>query len=215
MPSIGREPQELSPSAESASRGAIVLASASPRRRELLAAAGVRFRVVPADIAETPAANEDACAFATRAASDKAAAVSSRAPGAFVLGADTVVIVDGDILGKPRDRAHAHAMLARLRDRTHLVCTGICILDPDRTARARAVVTRVTMRAFGPRELLAYLDAGEWTDKAGGYGVQERAAALVSRIEGSYTNVVGLPLAEVLEDLLALRAIDAGELYGS
>jgi septum formation protein len=94
------------------------------------------------------------------------------------------------------------------------VSTGICIVDPGGAPRTRVVTSRVTMRPFGDRELAAYLDTGEWTDKAGGYGIQDRAAALVSRVEGSYTSVVGLPLAEVLEDLVALGAIDEGALYG-
>jgi septum formation protein len=193
----------------------LVLASASPRRRELLARVGLTFRVAPADIDETPRPGEEAAAYAGRAAADKAAAVHALAPEAFVLAADTIVVVDGAILGKPADRAAARAMLLSLRGRTHVVSTGTCILGPGGQRRARVVSTDVRIRAFGDRELEGYLDSGEWTDKAGGYGVQERAAALVAGITGSYTNVVGLPLGEVIEDLLGLGAIDEGALYGA
>ncbi|HEY3355354.1 MAG TPA: Maf family protein [Polyangia bacterium] len=192
----------------------LVLASASPRRRELLARIGLRFRVAPADIAEIPRPGEEAGAFAGRAAAEKAAAVAAAWRDDFVLAADTVVVLDGAILGKPRDREDARAMLLGLRGRGHVVATGTCIVGPGGARRARVVRTEVAMRAFGLRELESYLDSGEWTDKAGGYGVQERAAALVTTIAGSYTNVVGLPLSEVLEDLLALGAIDEGALHG-
>jgi septum formation protein len=210
MAVIGSSEPRLPPAA----RPELVLASASPRRRELLARVGLAFRVVPPDIAEVPRAGEAAAAFAGRAAAEKAAAVHALAPAAVVVAADTIVVVDGDILGKPRDRAEARAMLGRLRGRTHEVMTGTCVRAPDGAARARVVTTEVTMRAFGPRELEGYLASGEWTDKAGAYGVQERAAALVTAIRGSYTNVVGLPLAEVLEDLLELGAVDEGALHG-
>jgi septum formation protein len=184
----------------------LVLASASPRRREMLARLGLRFRVVPADIAEVPRPGEAAEAFALRAAREKAEAVAARAPTAVVLAADTVVVLDGAILGKPRDLAEARAMVGSLSGRTHVVSTGTCLRAPA-GARERVVSTRVAMKVIRPWELEAYLALGEWADKAGGYGIQEGAAHLVSTVDGSYTNVVGLPLCEVVEDLIALGVI--------
>ncbi len=184
----------------------LVLASASPRRRELLARYGLVFRVVPADVAEVPRPGEAAEAFALRAARDKAAAVAAREPAAVVLAADTVVVLDGAILGKPRDLAEARARVGSLSGRTHVVSTGYCLRGPLGT-RERVVSTNVTMKVIRPWELEAYLALGEWADKAGGYGIQEGAAHLVSAVDGSYTNVVGLPLCEVVEDLIALGII--------
>jgi septum formation protein len=186
----------------------LVLASASPRRREMLVRLGVRFRVAPADIAEVPRAGEAAEAFALRAAREKADTVAAREPTAVVLAADTVVVLDGAILGKPRDLAEARAMVGSLAGRSHVVSTGYCLRGPA-GARERVVSTRVTMKPLRPWELEAYLALGDWTDKAGAYGIQEGAAHLVSAVEGSYTNVVGLPLCEVVEDLIALGVITA------
>jgi septum formation protein len=187
----------------------LVLASASPRRREMLARLGLQFRVVPADVAEVPRPGEAAAAFALRAARDKADAVVAREPAAIVLAADTVVVLDGAILGKPRDLAEARAMVGSLSGRTHVVSTAYCLRGPG-AARERVVSTRVTMKAIRPWELEAYLALGDWADKAGGYGIQEGAAHLVSAVEGSYTNVVGLPLCEVVEDLIGLGIMSPG-----
>jgi len=184
----------------------LVLASASPRRREMLGRLGLRFRVVAADVAEVPRPGEAAEAFALRAAREKADAVAAREPAAVVLAADTVVVLDGAILGKPRDLREARAMVGSLSGRTHVVATGYCLRGPG-LARERVVSTRVTMKPIRRWELEAYLALGEWADKAGGYGIQEGAAHLVSAVEGSYTNVVGLPLCEVVEDLIALDVI--------
>jgi septum formation protein len=190
----------------------LVLASASPRRREMLARLGLCFRVVPADVAEVPRPGEAAETFALRAAREKAEAVAAREPAAVVLAADTVVVVEGAILGKPRDVADARAMMTSLSGRTHVVSTGTCLRGPAGT-RERVVSTNVTMKPIRPWELEAYLARGGWADKAGAYGIQEGAAHLVSGIEGSYTNVVGLPLCEVVEDLIALGVI-AEETHG-
>ncbi|MBI5477244.1 MAG: septum formation protein Maf [Deltaproteobacteria bacterium] len=187
----------------------LVLASASPRRREMLSRLGLRFRVVAGDIAEVPRPGEAAEAFALRAAREKAAAVRAREPAALVLAADTVVVLDGAILGKPRDLAEARSMVGSLSGRTHVVSTGTCLRGPA-GARERVVSTRVTMKTIRPWELEAYLALGEWADKAGGYGIQEGAAHLVSAVEGSYTNVVGLPLCEVVEDLIVLGVLSEG-----
>jgi septum formation protein len=187
----------------------LVLASASPRRRELLTRYGLVFRVVPADVAEVPLPGEAAEAFARRAAREKAEAVATREPAAVVLAADTVVVLDGAILGKPRDLPEARVMVGSLSGRTHVVSTGTFVRGPA-GVRERVVSTRVTMKTIRPWELEAYLALGEWADKAGGYGIQEGAAHLVSAVDGSYTNVVGLPLCEVVEDLIALGVIRHG-----
>jgi septum formation protein len=160
----------------------LVLASASPRRRELLARYGLVFRVLPADVAEVPRPGEAAEAFALRAARDKAAAVAAREPAAVVLAADTVVVLDGAILNKPRDLAEARAMVGSLSGRTHVVSTAYCLRGPaalpgpaglpgPALARERVVSTRVAMKVIRPWELEAYLALGEWSDKAGGYGI--------------------------------------------
>jgi septum formation protein len=188
----------------------LVLASASPRRREMLRRLGLAFRVVPAAVAEVPLPGEAAADFALRAAREKAAAVAARAPGAVVLAADTVVVRDGAILGKPRDLTEARAMVGGLAGRDHVVMTGYRLQGPP-GARQRVVQTTVTMKPFRGWELEAYLATGDWTDKAGGYGIQEGAAHLVSAVAGSYTNVVGLPLCEVVEDLITLGILGAAD----
>ncbi|HVR62845.1 MAG TPA: Maf family protein [Polyangia bacterium] len=191
---------------------ALILASASPRRRELLERLGLFPRVEPADIDETPLPGEAAADHVRRLAGAKCDAVWARLPDAeravaSVLAADTIVVVDADILGKPRDEADARSMLARLGGRRHTVTTAYQIRrGPDR-AVARAVSTAVAFRLLQPAEIDAYVDSGEWRGKAGGYAVQGIAAAFVTELRGSHTNVIGLPLAEVLGDLLAVEAL--------
>ncbi|RMH39447.1 MAG: septum formation protein Maf [Deltaproteobacteria bacterium] len=177
----------------------LILASASPRRRELLARAGVAVQVAPADIDECAAAGEDAVSYARRIAAAKADAVAARHPGRWVLAADTVVEVDGDLLGKPADTGEARAMLARLAGRSHRVTTAYRLRGPDGAAHDGHVTTEVVMRPLSPREIDEYVASGEWRGKAGGYAVQGIAAAIVREVRGSITNVVGLPLAEVVE----------------
>ncbi|HEX7043850.1 MAG TPA: Maf family protein [Burkholderiales bacterium] len=188
----------------------LYLASASPRRQELLRQLGLRFDVIVPEVPETPAPGEDARAYVTRLARAKAerglALVRARGlPEGAVLGADTEVVLDGEILGKPRDRAHGLAMLARLSGRTHEVLTAVCLLHQD--ARHEALSeSRVTFGPIAPADFERYWATGEPAGKAGGYAIQGRAAAFVERIEGSYSGIVGLPLYEVAQLLKRIEA---------
>jgi septum formation protein len=176
----------------------LVLGSASPRRAALLREIGVAFTVVASDVPETPQPGEAPAAFARRAAVDKGAAVAGLRPDAWVLAADTVVAVDGEILGKPRDSADARRMLRRLADRTHEVLTGVALFAPGGTCvDAQVVRTAVTFRALSDGEIAAYVAGGEPADKAGAYAIQGGAAGFVRAVRGSVSNVVGLPVDEV------------------
>lgn len=176
----------------------LVLASASPRRRELLGWLGVRFEVDVAKVDERPRPGEPAAALVERLAHDKARAVAARRPDAWVLAADTTVEIDGDLIGKPADRHEAAAMLARLAGREHRVWTGFALIEPGSAVRAAAtVMSRVRFRPLPPAVVAAYAASGEADDKAGAYAIQGRGAALIETVEGSFTNVIGLPLAEV------------------
>lgn len=172
----------------------MILASASPRRRELLAAAGLVFEVRPAEVDETPGPQEPPRRYALRVATAKALAVE----GERVLAADTIVVLDGEILGKPTDATDAAQMLRRLAGRAHTVMTAV-VLREGRRLRRRLIRTRVHFRPLSEVEIAAYVATGEPLDKAGAYGIQGRGGALVDRVSGSYTNVVGLPLRETLE----------------
>ena len=177
----------------------LVLASASPRRRELLAVLGVQYRVAPADIDETPRPDEQAAAYVQRMALEKARAGMRQAgPGAAVLGADTTVAVDGRILGKPVDRTDALRMLALLSGRTHQVHSGVALCAADSCHEALSS-TDVTFREVTAAEAGDYWDTGEPADKAGAYGIQGLGSVFVSSIRGSYTGVVGLPLFETAQ----------------
>lgn len=188
----------------------LILASASPRRQELLRSAGISFAVQPADVDETPLACEGARECAERLARDKALAVLKDRPADVVLGADTVVEVDMEILGKPVNAEDAARMLRKLSGKTHRVITGVCV--------ARNVVnhgsgmeiggvtvssetTLVTMNEISDQEILDYIATGEPMDKAGAYAIQGRASRWIPRIEGDYSNVVGLPVAKVYQML--------------
>ncbi|MBI4512348.1 MAG: septum formation protein Maf [Deltaproteobacteria bacterium] len=180
---------------------ALILASASPRRQELLARAGLVFEVLPAHVDESPFPDEEPLIHASRVAASKAQAIARARLDAWVLGADTVVVVDRQILGKPQDAACARAMLERLSGRTHSVITGLCLVAPEGSDVGpcmEAVITEVDFRTIRQGEITAYISTGEWNGKAGGYAAQGIAAAFITSIRGSYTNVVGLPLAEVL-----------------
>src|SRR5580658_3908052 len=192
----------------------LVLASASPRRRELLTQAGFTFEVHPARISEDPKPGEDPIAYVVRLAREKAEAVFTEitnahasdqrasAPPQVVLGADTTVEVDNQILGKPEDAADAARMLRLLSGRTHRVITGVAVVSAARTEVA-AEVTAVKFLELSDEEIAAYIATGEPMDKAGAYAIQGRAARWIPRIEGDYFNVVGLPIALVstlLED---------------
>ena len=170
----------------------LVVASASPRRHELLAALGLIFEVLPAAIDEAAVAGDRAPAEAALAiACAKADAV--RRPGALVLTADTIVVLDGVVLGKPASPADARRMLGLLRARSHRVFTGVCLIAPD--GRRTAVVdSEVRMRAYGPDEIEAYVAAGGGLDKAGAYGIQDEPLRPVEAIAGCWCNVMGLPL---------------------
>lgn len=170
----------------------LILASSSPRRRDLLAGLGLRFAVRPVEVDETPAPGEEARSYVLRLAAEKAAARVG--PGELVLAADTVVVLDGEILGKPADEAEARAMLARLAGREHTVMTGIALADGSDGARTAVEASRVRIAPMSAEEIAWYVATGETLDKAGSYAAQGIGAIFVAGIAGDYTNVVGLPL---------------------
>ena len=179
----------------------LFLASGSPRRRELLTQIGVAFSVVGADIDETPLPDESPAAYVERLARGKAEAGRGRLNAnaqACVLGADTAVVLDGKILGKPVDEADALAMLMSLSGQEHEVLTAIALLDGER-CESRVVRSLVRFRPISAAEASAYWESGEPRDKAGGYGIQGLGAVFVSGLNGSYSAVVGLPLCETAE----------------
>jgi septum formation protein len=184
---------------------ALVLASASPRRLELLRQIAILPDVVdPAEIDETPLPRELPAALVLRLARAKAEAVRLRHPGALILAADTVVACGRRILGKPDDEVAARRFLTLLSGRRHRVYGGVAAIAPDGRVATRRVVSQVAIKRLGEAELAAYLATGEWRGKAGGYAIQGRAAALVSWMQGSYSNVVGLPLFETAQLLAGL-----------
>lgn len=175
----------------------VVLASASPRRQELLRQIVDDFEVVVADVDEEALVNADPVVTARRTALAKAQAVARLRPEALVIAGDTVVAIDGEQLAKPKDEEDAFRMLRCLSGRTHKVVTGICMLSPARPANVFEVQTKVTFRELSDAEILAYIATGEPMDKAGAYGAQGEAGKHIERIEGSLTNVIGLPVDEV------------------
>jgi len=174
----------------------LVLASASPRRRELLERIGLAIEVRPADVDESMRRDEAPIAYAARVADDKARVAGRAGSDDWVLAADTIVELDGAVLGKAADEAEAAGMLRRLAGRTHRVSTAFVLVGPA-GAHREVVSTDVTMVAMTEAEILDYVASGEWRGKAGAYAVQGIAAALVASVRGSITNVIGLPLAEV------------------
>jgi septum formation protein len=189
----------------------LLLASSSPRRRELLRHAGFDFDVEPSHIVEETQRGERPEEFARRAAREKAMHVAASCPpGSFVLGADTVVVIDGETLGKPADLEDARRMLRLLSGRTHQVHTGICLVRaPDEIEALKHETTLVTFRALDEEEIRSYVESGEPLDKAGSYAVQGLASKFVTRISGCYSNVVGLPVALVYEILKPLMKAEA------
>ncbi|MBR9988738.1 MAG: septum formation inhibitor Maf [Gemmatimonadetes bacterium] len=175
----------------------IILASQSPRRADLLRMLGLTFETMPADIDESYHAGEQPAPHAERLARGKAQEIAARERGAIVIGSDTVVIVDDELLGKPRDQAQAVAMLMRLQGREHEVATGIAVAA-DGILRSGVERVRVRFRPFGEDLAEAYVATGEPMDKAGAYGIQGFGATLVERIEGDYFAVMGLPICRMI-----------------
>ncbi len=175
--------------------GPIILASNSPRRKDLLRQIGLEFSIDPADVDERVLPGESPEEYAVRVALDKARLAASRAVAGIVIAADTIVVVGDEILGKPADAGDAERMLKMLSGKAHRVITGLVVMDAA-TGRTltRTSITRVWFRRLMQQEIVSYIATGEPLDKAGAYGIQERGALLVDKIEGCYFNVVGLPL---------------------
>jgi len=171
----------------------LILASASPRRQELLKTAGFNFEVIPANIDETPNPSHTPEQLVRSLAEQKCEAIHNTMPKEIVIGADTVVVIDGLILGKPSNKAEAFDMLKRLQGHPHIVYTGVSIRSPQKYV-SFVESTKVYMRALSDEEIHEYIATGEPMDKAGSYGIQERGATLIERVEGDYFTVVGLPL---------------------
>lgn len=190
----------------------IILASQSPRRRYLLERAGLRFKVIPSDLDEGSIPVAPPEEYVRRLATAKAADIARRHPNSWVIGADTVVVVDNRLLGKPASMREARAMLRRLSGRMHYVLTGVCICRlADQRFFADTVKTDVLFKDLTDAEIDWYIRTGEPFDKAGAYAIQGIGTFLVRRINGSYTNVVGLPVCEVIEFLIREKVIGFGE----
>jgi len=187
----------------------LVLASASPRRQALLAGQGLGFEVVPSTLKEpAPEPGEAPADYAARMARIKGQDIAARHPDKVIVSADTIVVRDSSILGKPKDTADALNMLTALAGRWHEVMTGFCVLrHGDGVSLCRTVTTRVHMADNSRDMLQAYIATGEPMDKAGAYGIQGIGAFLVDEVQGSYTNVVGLPLREVIDILVSYGVI--------
>ncbi|MBZ0295549.1 MAG: Maf family protein [Anaerolineae bacterium] len=182
---------------------AFILASSSPRRRELLSSLGIIFSIQKPEINEDQHPGEAPLDYVKRLSQEKAAAIVAQAgSAATILAADTVVIDEGHILGKPADADEARWMLRQLRGKGHRVCTSITLVTPGASPQTEVTCTEVYMRHYGEAEIEAYIASGDPFDKAGGYAIQNADFAPVARIDGSYSNVVGLPL-ETLREMLA------------
>ena len=188
---------------------AFILASGSPRRRELLRQLGFSFTVIPSRLEETNQRGMEPRGHATYYAKEKAKEVAQRYPEQWVLAADTIVVVAEEIFGKPVNVTEATAMLSRLSGRSHHVITGVCLLNAQcGVEESQTVETEVFMRRLDTADIEGYIATGEPMDKAGAYGIQGIGGCLVQRIEGSYSNVVGLPLCETVELLRRHRVAD-------
>lgn len=185
-----------------------VLASKSPRRRQLLAALGLEFTVDAADVDETPFSGEPPEVLVCRLCQAKALAVAERHPGKVVLAADTLVVLDGALLGKPADALEAVVMLTALRDRVHVVYTAVCVIGGE-SVETRVSATGVKMRAYTDAEIEAYVETGDPLDKAGAYGIQDPRFAPVAAWDGCYSAVMGLPLGLAAEMLAQAGVIAA------
>ncbi len=179
----------------------LILASSSPRRQELLREIGIPFQVHAANINEDQIAGEAPIDYALRLAREKAQAVAAQYPQSYVLGADTIVVIDGEVLGKPKDHADAARMLRLLSGRAHEVTTAVSLIARGTLAETRASTTKVYFREIAEAEIQQYVAGGEPMDKAGAYAIQGGASRWTDRIEGEFSNVVGLPLSLVTEML--------------
>jgi len=188
----------------------LILASASPRRAQLLTAAGIPFEICALPVDEAPLEAEPADAYVARLAQEKARVVAERraGDGRPVLGADTTVVVDGEILGKPTDEADAARMLGRLQGRAHEVLTGVALVRPAAPPQVAVARATVTVQPMTSADVAAYLATGEWRDKAGAYGIQGTMARYIASISGSYTTIVGLPVALVCRWVLGYSVND-------
>ena len=186
----------------------LILASASPRRKEMLAKLGLDFEVLTAEVDEVPLNGESPQDFVLRAAIEKASDIAGNHPDAWVLGADTIVVHRGDILGKPKDAGDALKLLMRLSGQMHKVLTGCCLKwEQENISVSQVIATDVYFSAFSEAIAAAYVATGEPLDKAGAYGIQGYGGTLVEKINGSYSNVVGLPLAETVDEMLRYKII--------
>jgi septum formation protein len=179
-----------------------ILASASPRRQELLQSVGLKFKTIPAHVNEDYLAGESPREHVKRLARDKALAIAHQYPDAWVLGADTIVVIDELILGKPKNKTQARQMLERLSGRAHKVFTGFTLSHTaSRVTKTKVIRSAVQFKPLSKEEMEWYISCAEPYDKAGGYAVQGKGAYFIKAIRGSYTNVIGLPLCEVLQEL--------------
>lgn len=186
----------------------LILASASPRRKELLRSVGLKPKVLPAHVDETYMQGESPRAHVRRLSADKAAVIARKHPKALVLGADTIVVIDGLILGKPKNKNQARAMLEHLSNRRHTVFTGFTLNSVySGISKTKVVQSSVQFKIITPGEMDWYVNSDEPYDKAGGYAAQGKGAYFIKAIHGSHTNVIGLPLCEVLEELVRLNAV--------
>ena len=177
----------------------LVLASGSPARKALLESAGFPAdKIHPADIDETPRKNEVPSAYVKRLAAEKALTVQALYPDAFIIAADTIAVLGAKIIGKPIDRADAKKILTRFCGRRHKVLTGLCVVSPEGRKSVRMISSSVKCRMAAEAEIERYLDSGEWEGKSGCYGLQGRASAFIEWINGSYTSIIGLPVAETI-----------------
>ncbi|HBA53389.1 Maf family protein [Syntrophorhabdus aromaticivorans] len=186
----------------------IVLASESTRRVDILRTLGISFSIIPPDIDETRRKDETPQEFARRVSYEKAFKVGSHFPDKWVIGADTIVVLKGKVLGKPKNERDAFTMLKTLRGRWHKVITGYCVLNLSKDIISRDIVeTRVFVRDMTDEEIIRYIKTSEPLGKAGSYAVQGKGGYMVKEIKGSYTNVVGLPICEIAEALLSLGVL--------
>ena len=185
-----------------------ILASVSPRRQELLRSVGMKFKIIPAHVNEEYLDGESPRQHVRRLSRNKAITTAKKNPDAWVLGADTIVVIDDLILGKPKNKKQAREMLERLSGREHNVFTGFTLAHvATKVYKTKVVQSAVRFKKISPEEMKWYVNCDEPYDKAGGYAVQGKGASFIKSIRGSYTNVIGLPLCEVLEELKNLKTL--------